>query len=78
MESEDRLLWAVNTFGQILADIFITPMPLLRVLDRLGLPHLRQLEEAVDTMRSSMLAVIEVGQLPPMKHVVHCTGCLPW
>jgi hypothetical protein len=30
------------------------------VLDRLGLPHLRRLEQAVGIMRLAMLAVIQV------------------
>ncbi|GLC47259.1 hypothetical protein PLESTB_001835900 [Pleodorina starrii] len=55
----DRVLWAVNTFGQVLADIFITPLPLLRLLDALGLPHLRRLDEAVGVMRAAMLEVIQ-------------------
>lgn len=28
---QDRLVWAVNTFGEKLAEIFITPMPVLKV-----------------------------------------------
>ncbi|EFJ41317.1 cytochrome P450 [Volvox carteri f. nagariensis] len=56
---QDQVLWAVNTFGEVLAQIFITPLPLLRVLDRLGLPHLRRLDEAVSIMRRAMLDVIQ-------------------
>lgn len=33
---QDRLLWAVNAFGQVLGQVFITPMPLLRLMDKLG------------------------------------------
>lgn len=25
------MLWAVNTFGEVLAQVFITPLPLLKV-----------------------------------------------
>ncbi|KAG2490073.1 hypothetical protein HYH03_011538 [Edaphochlamys debaryana] len=56
---QDRVLWAVNTFGEVLAQIFITPLPLLKALDRLGLPHLKRLDEAVTVMRASMLDVIQ-------------------
>ncbi|GFR44797.1 hypothetical protein Agub_g6132, partial [Astrephomene gubernaculifera] len=56
---QDRVLWAVNTFGQVLADVFITPLPLLKLLDRLGAPQLRQLAEAVRVMRGEMLGVIQ-------------------
>lgn len=27
----DRVLWAVNTFGEVLAQVFITPLPVLKV-----------------------------------------------
>jgi hypothetical protein len=40
--------------------VFITPMPLLRVAHALGLPHLRNLDEAVRIMRGAMLEVIQV------------------
>eukprot|EP00198_Chlamydomonas_reinhardtii_P014407 XP_001703744.1 cytochrome P450 [Chlamydomonas reinhardtii] len=55
---QDRVLWAVNTFGEVLAQVFITPLPLLKAMDRLGAPHLRQLGEAVSVMRAAMLDVI--------------------
>lgn len=55
---QDRLLWAVNAFGQVLGEVFITPMPLLRLMDAVGLRQLRTLREAVGVMRSSMLGVI--------------------
>ncbi|KAG2435417.1 hypothetical protein HYH02_011918 [Chlamydomonas schloesseri] len=55
---QDRVLWAVNTFGEVLAQVFITPLPLLQAMERLGLPHLRQLGEAVGVMRAAMLDVI--------------------
>jgi hypothetical protein len=42
------------------AQVFITPMPLLRVAHALGLPHLRNLDEAVSIMRGAMLDVIQV------------------
>lgn len=53
-----RLLWAVNTFGEVLAQVFITPLPLLRAAERLGFPQLALLQRSVDTMRASMLDVI--------------------
>ncbi|GLI63266.1 hypothetical protein VaNZ11_006170 [Volvox africanus] len=56
---QDRLLWAVNTFGEVLAEIFITPLPLLRILDWVGFPHLRRLDEAVSIMRQTMLDVVQ-------------------
>eukprot|EP00887_Chlorella_sp_A99_P004562 scaffold84.g4562.t1 len=55
---QDRLLWAVNAFGQVLAEVFITPMPLLRLMDALGFKQLRTLHEAMGVMRDSMLGVI--------------------
>ncbi|GIL78304.1 hypothetical protein Vretifemale_7752 [Volvox reticuliferus] len=56
---QDRVLWAVNTFGEVLAEIFITPLPLLRILDRVGFPQLRRLDEAVSIMRQAMLDVVQ-------------------
>ncbi|KAF6262648.1 cytochrome P450 [Scenedesmus sp. NREL 46B-D3] len=58
-QATDRLLWAVNAFGESLAEVFITPMPLLRLAHALGLPHLRNLDEAVGIMRGAMLGVIQ-------------------
>eukprot|EP00884_Botryococcus_braunii_P015417 jgi/Botrbrau1/2559/Bobra.0079s0045.1 len=58
-ENSDRLLWAVNTFGEVLAEVFITPFALLRLMDRLGFRQLRLLDEAVEVMRENMLEVIQ-------------------
>jgi hypothetical protein len=41
--------------------VFITPMPLLRLMAACGMPHLKNLDEAVSIMRSAMLDVIQVG-----------------
>jgi len=50
--------------AQVLARVFITPMPVLRLLERLGASReLRVLREAVATMRASLLAVIHVRGL---------------
>ena len=46
---------------QVLARVFITPMPVLRLLERLGVSReLKLLQEAVATMRGSLLGVIHV------------------
>ena len=46
---------------QVLARVFITPMPVLRLLERLGVSReLKLLQEAVATMRDSLLGVIHV------------------
>lgn len=37
-------------------------MPLLRLMDALGMRQLRTLDEAVQVMRSAMLGVIQVGR----------------
>eukprot|EP00775_Hariotina_reticulata_P002129 gene2129-2448_t len=62
-KATDRLLWAVNAFGEVLAEVFITPMPLLRLMHMLGMPHLRNLDEAVAIMRAAMLEVIQERRL---------------
>lgn len=54
----DRLLIAVNDFGEILAEVFVTPVQVLKVLNRLGYPKLKKLDGAVETMREIMLNVI--------------------
>ena len=47
--------------AQVLARVFITPMPVLRLLERLGVSReLKLLQEAVATMRDSLLGVIHV------------------
>lgn len=46
---------------QVLARVFITPLPVLRLLERLGVSReLKLLQEAVATMRDSLLGVIHV------------------
>jgi hypothetical protein len=57
---EDKILWAVNTFGETLASVFITPLPVLKFLDKLGFNELKQLSKSVSIMRESMLKVIYV------------------
>ena len=44
----------------LLRQVFITPFGVLRFMDRLGDPTLKTLTRAVDTMRASMLSVIQV------------------
>jgi hypothetical protein len=44
--------------------VFITPMPLLRIAHTLGLSLLRNLDEAVSIMRGAMLDVIQVTAGP--------------
>ena len=46
--------------------VFITPLPMLRFMERLGDPTLRTLTRAVDTLRGSMLDVIHVRCWPPV------------
>jgi hypothetical protein len=50
----------LTSFDLLCLQVFITPMPLLRVAHALGLPHLRNLDEAVSIMRGAMLDVIQV------------------
>eukprot|EP00803_Ostreobium_quekettii_P009904 evm.model.scf_51.15 EVM.evm.TU.scf_51.15 scf_51:142967-148763(-) len=57
-DSGDRLLWAVNTFGDVLGEMFITPKKILDFLYAIKFPRLVTLTEAIDTMRDSMLAII--------------------
>lgn len=61
---EDKILWAVNTFGETLASVFITPLPVLKFLDKLGFKELKQLSKSVDIMRESMLEMIHVRHRP--------------
>lgn len=46
------------------SQVFITPLPMLRFMEKLGDPTLKTLTKAVDTMRDSMLEVIHVS--PPL------------
>eukprot|EP00951_Prasinocladus_malaysianus_P025755 scaffold226688_cov44-Prasinocladus_malaysianus.AAC.3 len=47
----DRLLLAVNTFGEVMAQVFVTPMPLLKLMDRVGLPQLKELKWSLDVIQ---------------------------
>jgi len=57
-EQTDRLLWAVNTFGDVIAEMFVTPKKILEFLYAIGFPKLMLLTKAVDTMRDCLLKVI--------------------
>eukprot|EP00210_Caulerpa_lentillifera_P007260 g6946.t1 len=57
-EDTDDLVKAVNIFGDVLADMFILPIPVLKVLDRVNFPRLKELKQAVATQRKIMLEVI--------------------
>lgn len=46
----------------LLLQVFITPMPLLRLMSACGMPHLKNIHEAVNIMREAMLGVIQVRQ----------------
>lgn len=67
----DRLLHAVNVFGDILGEVFITPLRILQFLDKLGYRKLQHLHGAIDTIKESMLKIIadrrkEIAEgLPP-------------
>jgi hypothetical protein len=53
------------------AQVFITPMPLLRFMAACGMPHLKNLDEAVGIMRAAMLGVIQVREIDfPQLHFV--------
>jgi hypothetical protein len=54
--------------------VFITPMPLLRLLAAAGAPHLRHLDEAVAIMRGAMLDVIQVGPERACSVCAHVVG----
>lgn len=57
----------------MLARVFITPMPVLRLLERLGVTReLKLLQEAVATMRASLLGVIHVRAHQILQEAVWC------
>lgn len=49
------------------SQVFITPMPLLRFMAACGMPHLKNLDEAVGIMRAAMLGVIQVRERGSMR-----------
>lgn len=60
LSKQDEILWAVNTFGETLASVFVTPLPVLKFLDKLGFKELKLLSKSVRIMRESMLEMIYV------------------
>ena len=59
--------------AQVLARVFITPMPMLRLLERLGVSReLKLLQEAVATMRGSLLGVIHVRARKALHGAMWC------
>lgn len=67
-----------------LLQVFITPMPLLRLMAACGMPHLKNLDEAVNIMREAMLGVIQVRLAcvhvrtvgGDVEHFLHCGGVI--
>lgn len=57
-EDTDDLVKAVNIFGDVLADMFILPIPVLKALDKVQFPRLKELKQAVAMQRKIMLDVI--------------------
>ena len=55
---DDALLQAVNEFGEVMSEVFVTPMPILKLMDRLGMPQLRTLEQSVGVIRETMLGIV--------------------
>lgn len=60
--------------------VFITPLPVLRFMERLGDPTLKTLKCAVDTMRASMLDVIHVRNVQRLAELGSsaCLGHRRW
>jgi hypothetical protein len=57
----------------LLRQVFITPFGMLQFMDRLGDPTLKTLTKAVDTMRASMLSVIQVSDMMIPSTFACCT-----
>ncbi|CAI7819201.1 unnamed protein product, partial [Closterium sp. NIES-54] len=55
----DELLGAVNESQQLMANVFITPLPVLQLLRRLGEPGMLRLDAAMKAMERVMMGVIE-------------------
>lgn len=57
-EDTDALVKAVNDFGDVLGDMFILPMPALKLLKRIRFKPLQRLEHSLETQKQIMLDVI--------------------
>ncbi|CAI5482744.1 unnamed protein product [Closterium sp. Yama58-4] len=55
----DELLGAVNESQQLMANVFITPLPVLQLLRKLGEPGMLRLDAAMKAMEKVMMGVIE-------------------
>jgi cytochrome P450 len=58
-EKESRLVGAVNRFGEALSEVFITPMPVLKVLEAIRYPSVTKLRQSLETIHSEMRTIIE-------------------
>jgi len=58
-ETESRLVSAVNRFGEALAEVFVTPMPILKVLEAVKYPSVVKLRTSLSTIHSEMRTIIE-------------------
>ncbi|QDZ17484.1 cytochrome P450 [Chloropicon primus] len=58
-ERPSTLVQAVNHFGEALAEVFVTPMPILRVLEAIRYPSVTKLRSSLGTIHSEMRTIIE-------------------
>lgn len=56
----DELLAAVNDFGDSLSEVFVTPMPFLKLFRKLGHPSIRKLDNSLKSMHRIMLDLVKV------------------
>lgn len=58
--SRDRLLQAVNVSQECMGNVFITPLPILKLLKWAREPGMHRMDRSFEEMRSIMTKVIQV------------------
>ena len=74
-EEESTLVHAVNRFGEALAEVFVTPMPVLKALELVGYPSITKLRQSLATIHSEMRTIIE-GRIDQYENGTNATDDL--
>lgn len=70
--SRDRLLRAVNVSQECMGNLFITPLPLLKLLKWAREPGMTRMDQAFEEMRTIMTKVIQVGGIIANRNCPQC------
>ena len=68
----DELLYAYNISSDIMGKMFITPVPLLKLGSKLGVPIVKELEENYDTLERVGMSIVNQRRIELEKEEPRC------